>query len=621
MSSPSRDRRGASDAGTSSYEPISEYGLLSDCHSVALVSRRGSIDWYCVPRIDSQAVFGRLLDADLGGSCSIGPDREADRQADDWTIERRYLDRTMVLETVHRSEEGELRVRDCLAMRVAGPLDPPQQLIRVAECTSGSVDVAIDISPRFDFGTIPPWVRQHPNGSITAVGGSGGLALWSNLEFERVDRYDVGARGRLRAGERAVLSISTYEPQALDAGPPEDVDVDELLERLEETERWWTGWCDNREGGHDGLDSESLRSALMLKSLMYAPTGAIAAAATTSLPEIPGGGWNWDYRFSWVRDSWMTVKSLAEAGFEQESESFHRFIERSSAGAGTELRVMYGVDGRHRMPEVELGELSGYQGARPVRIGNAAQVQLQLDMYGYLLELTWYRVCQGADIEDAFWQFVTELVDIVCRRWREPDHGIWELRGEPQHYTYSKVQCWVALDRGLALAKELDRLDEVDADRWRTSRDEVRDAINANGVRDGRFVSTFDGSDADASLLLIPEFRYIDGDDAIMSSTVDAVIEQLDEGGLIRRFSPSDPSSTEGAFVACTFWLVERLVDLGRHGEAREYFARAMATSNDLGLFAEEYDVETDEMLGNVPQALSHLSHLAAVHALGKLHR
>jgi GH15 family glucan-1,4-alpha-glucosidase len=349
---------------------------------------------------------------------------------------------------------------------------------------------------------------------------------------------------------------------------------------------------------------------------VYAPTGAIAAAATTSLPEIPGGDWNWDYRFSWVRDSWMTVRSLADAGFREEADGFHRFIERSSAGAGAELQLMYGVDGRHRTPEIDLDELSGYRGAGPVRIGNAAQVQLQLDMYGYLLELTWQRVCQGAAIEDALWRFVVELVDIVCRRRHEPDHGIWELRGQPQHYTYSKVQCWVAIDRGLRLARVLDRLDDVDGDRWRASCDDVRAAIDAEGVRDGRFVATFGRDDVDASLLLVPEFGYVEPTDPLMAATVDAVIERLDHGGLVRRFRPGDTSGTEGTFVACTFWLVERLVDLDRHDEACEYFERAAATANDLGLFAEEYDADTDEMLGNFPQALSHLSHLAAVHAL-----
>lgn len=613
MTEPTTTRRDGDSIDLDAYEPIREYGFVSDCHSVALVSRRGSIDWYCTPRIDSQAVFGRLLDAERGGSCSLGPDSEENGE---WTVERRYVDRSMVLETVHRSERGELRVRDCLAMRVGGRTHPLQQLIRVAECTSGTVDVAIDIEPRFDFGTIPPWVREHDDGSITAVGGSGGLALWSNLDLERVDRHDVRARARLETGDIAVLSIGTHEPQALDDGPPENVDIDQVLDRLEATEQWWEDWCVRRDGGHDGLDEAALRSALVLKSLTYAPTGAIAAAATTSLPEIPGGTWNWDYRFSWVRDSWMTVRSLAEAGFRQEAEGFHRFIERSSAGAGTELQLMYGVDGRHRTPEVELGELCGYRGAHPVRIGNAAQGQLQLDMYGYLLDLSWHRLRGGAEIDDAFWQFVIEIVDIVCRRWREPDHGIWELRGEPQHYTYSKVQCWVALDRGLCLAEELDRLADVDADRWRASRDDVRAAIDSEGVRDGRFVATFGEDDVDASLLLIPEFRYVAPTDGVMAATVDAVIDGLDDGGLIRRFLHSDESASEGTFVACTFWLVERLVDLGRHDEARRYFERGTATANDLGLFAEEYDVEADEMRGNIPQALSHLSHLAAMHAL-----
>lgn len=594
------------------HQPIADYAMLSDCHSVALVSRQGSIDWYCSPHIDSPALFARLLDAETGGACYVGPDLDSAK----WFVERRYLDRTMVLETTHYSDQGRLRVVDCLAMRAGGRTRPLRQLLRFVECLAGEVEVAIDIAPRFDYGTIPPWVRQHDDGSLTAVGGSEGISIWSDLGLERANRHDICARSRLTEGQQGVLSIVTHAPHELDDGAPEEIAAAEALDRLDTTARWWSDWCDRREGGHDGLDGAALRSALVLKSLVHAPTGAIAAAPTTSLPEIPGGDWNWDYRFSWVRDGWMTVRSLADAGFGEEADGFHRFIERSSAGAGHELQLMYGVDGRHRTPEFELPDLAGYRGAQPVRIGNAAQVQLQLDMYGYLLELTWQRLCQGAMVDEAFWRFVSELVDIVCRRWREPDHGIWELRGEPQHYTYSKVHCWVALDRGIALAHELGHTADVDIDRWTTSRDDVREAIDNDGVRDGRFVATFGADDVDAALLLLPEFRFVEPTDELMAATVDAVIDQLDDHGLIRRFRHSDKSETEGTFVACTFWLVERLMDLGRHGEAVGYFERAASTANDLGLFAEEYDATSGEMRGNFPQALSHLSHLAALRAL-----
>jgi GH15 family glucan-1,4-alpha-glucosidase len=586
--------------------PIADYGLLSDCHSVALVSRTGSIDWHCTPRVDSPPVFGRLLDVERGGNCVIAPTGEiVDRS-------RRYLDRTMVLETVLTTERGSLRIHDLLAMRRGGRDRPRRQLVRIAECADGEVEVDVLVAARFDFGMIPPWLRAHDDGWFTLVGGNTGLAIWSDAPLEIEDRHDLRGRRTLRAGQSICLSVTNHPPERLDDGPPDD-DGPEVRARLDETVEWWRRWCDERDGDRDG-DGRMLRSALVLKSLVHAPTGAIAAAATTSLPEIPGGTWNWDYRFSWIRDSWMTVRSLAEAGFREEADGFHRFVERSSAGSAEELQLLYGVDGRHRTPEVELEEVAGYDGARPVRSGNAAQGQLQLDMYGYLLMLSWQRLRRGAELDDWFWNFLVELVDVVCERWNDPDHGIWELRGDPAHYTYSKITCWAAVDRGLALAEELGRSDGVDRERWSATRDEIRSAVESRGVcRDrGAFVGALDGRDLDAALLLVPEFGFVDETDERMVATVDAVIAELDDDGLIRRFRHSDESTTEGAFVACTFWLVERLVGLGRRDEAQRYFDRAMETANDLGLFAEEYDTRRREQLGNFPQALSHLAHIGA---------
>lgn len=586
--------------------PIDDYALLSDCHSAALVSSRGSIDWFCTPRIDSPASFGRLLDLELGGSCRI-------EARDVVAISRRYVDRTMVLETTLTTSTGELRIRDCLTMCRGGRERPRRQLVRQATCVEGEVDVDVLVAARFDFGLIPPWVREHGDGRFTLVGGSTGLVVWADPPLELHDRHDLRGSHRLGTDESFRLAIGTEPPELLDDGPPVDLTVVEVDDHLDETVEWWRDWCDARAGGHDGLGDDVLRSALVLKSLVHAPTGAIAAAATSSLPEVPGGSWNWDYRFSWIRDSWMTVRSLTEAGFREEAEGFQRFVERSSAGSAAELQLLYGVDGRHRTPEFEIPELSGYRGAAPVREGNAAQSQLQLDMYGYLLELTWRRVQHGASIDPSYRRFLCELVDTVCGRWQEPDHGIWELRGEPAHYVHSKVLCWTAVDRAVRLAEtgELDH--EVDAERWRRTRGEIRETILTRGVRsDGSFTSVLGGDDVEASLLLVPEFGFVGPHDDHVVATVDAVVDTLDEGGLIRRFRHADDSATEGCFVACTFWLVERLYDLGRVDEATGYYERAVATSNDLGLFAEEFDPRSGEALGNFPQALSHLAHIGA---------
>lgn len=588
--------------------PIDDYALLSDCHSVALVSSGGSIDWYCTPRIDSPPVFGALLDQDRGGRCTMAP------IADVTEVKRRYLDRTMVLETVFHTESGTLRVRDLMAMHVGGRERPRRQLIRQATCLDGQIELRCEVAPRFDFGMVPPWLKRIGDGSLTAVGGSGGLAIWFDRHLEISDRHDAVADITLARGDECTLALTSERPEFLDEGLPEAIDRDTVDDRVAETIDWWRRWCSNREGGD--IESTSLRSALVLKSLVHAPTGAIAAAATTSLPEILGGNWNWDYRYSWVRDSWLSVRSLAEAGFAEEADGFHRFIERSSAGNARDLSVMYGVDGRHRIPEIELPDVEGYQGARPVRVGNVAHGQLQHDMYGYLVGLAWHRVQHGATLDESQWGFIVDVIDTISECWHEPDHGIWELRGEPRHYIYSKVLCWTALDRGLALADRLGN--DVDAERWRSSRDDLRSWIETNGIaEEGHFVETAGGGDIDAALLLLPEFGFVSGTDQRMEATVDAVIGRLDDGGLIRRFCHGDRTEDEGTFVACTFWLVERLVDLGRHDEAHAYFDRGCSTSNDVGLFAEQYDTRGNHMLGNFPQALSHLAHLGAAHALG----
>jgi GH15 family glucan-1,4-alpha-glucosidase len=359
------------------------------------------------------------------------------------------------------------------------------------------------------------------------------------------------------------------------------------------------------------------RSGLVLKALTNAPTGAIAAAATTSLPEKIGGERNWDYRFSWIRDSWLTVRCLASMGHTAEAEGFRRFIERSVAGSARDLQLMYGVGGERVLPERELTELGGYRGSRPVRVGNLASQQLQLDMYGYLVELAWVWAEREHEPDEDYWSFIVDLLDIVGDAWTQPDHGIWEMRDEPRHFVHSKVMCWVAFDRGLKLARVLGHRDGTR--RWERHRNHIRRLVLAQGTSPARgcFVQSFGSEDVDASLLVLPVVGFVRYDDPRMAATADAVIADLVVDGLVRRYrTPDGLRGDEGTFIACTFWLVECLVGLNRFAEASHYFDRARATANDLGLFSEQYDTEAERALGNYPQALSHLAHIGAALAL-----
>jgi GH15 family glucan-1,4-alpha-glucosidase len=355
-----------------------------------------------------------------------------------------------------------------------------------------------------------------------------------------------------------------------------------------------------------------MRSAAVVRGLVYAPTGAIVAAPTTSLPERPGGDLNWDYRYSWIRDSFFSVRSLAEIGFTSEADAFRRFVQRTTAGAADGLQIMYGVGGERRLTELTLEDLEGYRGARPVRVGNAASGQLQLDVYGEILELAWLWHRRGNSPDADYWGFLADLVEATVRLWKKPDRGTWEVRGEGEHFVRSKVMCWVALDRGLRLSDECGCPAPVE--KWGAVRDEIRAAVESEGYDEGRgvFVRSFGSGELDADLLLLPKVGFVDYDDPRMLRTTDAIRRKLDDDGLTKRCLGGD----EGAFVACSFWLAECLACQGRTREARDVFDRALSTGNDLGLFAEEYDTENDEPLGNFPQGLTHLSHISAAVAI-----
>jgi GH15 family glucan-1,4-alpha-glucosidase len=477
------------------------------------------------------------------------------------------------------------------------------------------VELDLEIAPRFDYGSLRPWIRQEGVRVYSAIGGNDGLLISSDAEIEPVDDHTLGARIDVHAGERVRLSILSVAPEQLDYDRPEAPEPDDLDRLLEETIGYWRDWSSQIrfEGPYKPW---VLRSALTMKSLMNDLTGAIAAAATTSLPESPGGVMNWDYRYSWIRDSFFSVRSLAEVGFDGVADTFRRFIERSSAGSAESLQIMYGIGGERRLTEETLGFLEGYRGASPVRIGNAAACQLQLGVYGELLELAWRWHQRGNSPDDDYWRFLLELVDAASELWGKPDAGIWESRGDPRHYVESKVMCWVALDRGLRLAEECMR--KAPERRWKKTREEIREAVESEGYDKGRgvFTRAFDGDDLDAALLLLPQMEFVDYKDERMVRTSDAIREELDDGGLLRRFLSDDVH--EGAFLACSFWLAECLAHQGRIEEARAVFDRTMATSNDLGLFSEEYDTTSGELLGNFPQGLTHLSHITAAVALAE---
>lgn len=589
--------------------PIGDYGLIGDCHTAALVSTDASIDWCCLPRFDSGSCFARLLDHDRGGFCSVTLTHGTRSRS------RQYIDGTLVLETLLEGTEGTVKVTDFFAMREGGDLDPRHELIRIVECQRGSAEVNFELAPRFDYGAVRPWLRRSTAAAFTAVGGDDGLLVWSDGELE-IENDSLVARQRISSGGQLRLLMRFVRPHLLLREPThiESADVDA---RLEDTVRWWQDWRARLKT--DGPDQEAaIRSALTLKALSYAPTGAFVAAVTTSLPESLGAERNWDYRYSWVRDSSMSARALSELGCEREASGFREFIVRSAAGRAEDLQIMFGVGGERRIGEQQL-DLDGYRGSRPVRVGNDAVGQLQLDAYGEILNLAWRWHRRGHSPDDDEWRFFADLIEAATERWSEPDRGIWEWRGEPRHFVHSKVCCWAAVDRGLRLAEECSR--QAPTRRWQQARREIREAIEGQGYdRDrGVFVQCFGAPDLDAALLLLPVVGFIDFDDERMLRTTDAVRDELDAGGFLYRYLGDDKlAGKEGAFLPCSFWLAECYAEQGRLPEARAVFDKAVGAASPLGLFSEELDPATGDLLGNYPQTLTHLAHITAMVALTK---
>src|SRR5512132_2646457 len=595
----------------SQFPPIGGFAFLGDCHTGALVSSSGSVDWLCWPRLDAGSYFGRLLDRERGGWCAIRPTDPAA------AFSRRYLDGTLVLQTEMTAVGGRVRLTDCLTMRPGGAQRPYRQLLRVIDGLDGAVELRVEVVPRFDYGQVRPWLRRAGR-TWQALGGDDGLVIEGEVPLALSGLHDLVADIRVQAGQRLRLSLRHVRPEVLDGSAISSPTPAELDRRLEQTVAWWRDW--SAPGNLVGPDQAAvLRSATVLKALTQATTGAIAAAATTSLPEVPGGSRNWDYRASWVRDSVFALRSLAELDYTAEADGFRRFVQRSAAGSAQELQIMYGLGGERRLVEVTLDDLEGWRGARPVRIGNAVARQHQHDVYGELLDLAWAWPQRGKTPGADDWRFLAALVNAAADRWTTPDHGIWELRGRPRHLVHSKVMCWVALDRGLRLATDLGFPAPVA--RWTATQEAIHAAVQRHGYDPGRgvFTQAFDRPGRDAALLLLPAVGFVAWDDQRMLRTVDALREDLEVDGLLLRYrAPDGLEGIEAAFVACTFWLVECLARQGRTAQAEAAFTRASATANDLGLFAEEFDPATGELLGNFPQALTHLSHIAAAVALAE---
>jgi GH15 family glucan-1,4-alpha-glucosidase len=600
------------------YLAIGEYGFLSDCHSTALVSRHGSVDWACFRRFDSATAFARVLDHDRGGHFSI-------RARDEATCQRDYIDGTLVLRTTITTSTGMARLTEAMVMRSGGADEPRHELVRIVDGIDGTVAFDVELAPRFDYGLTVPMVRQVHDHEYTAVGGPEALIIQTDATLdvehgpgELVGRIEIaaGATCRFLLTSRAAHQVAPTSVHR-DTSYLEDAD-----ERLRTTIEWWQRW--SRGSVASGrFEEQAATSVRVLKGLTCAPTGAVIAAATTSLPEQPGGNRNWDYRYSWVRDSSLVLDALVGTGHAEVAAGFHNFLVRSAAGNADDLRIMYGAYGERRLPELEL-DLEGWRSSRPVRIGNGAASQVQLDVYGHLLDAvdTWHDGSSEFDPPER--HFLRRAVDIAATRWREPDQGIWEMRGDPHHFVNSKVMCWVALDRGIGLAPMLHATDD-DVASWQAAADELRAEVMMRGVdpQRGCFRQHYDTDDVDASLLKLPLVGFVDPDDPVMVATVAAIQYDLSvgESGFIRRYAARvddgvADDNDEGVFLLATCWLVEVLCLQGRRDEAVALFERIRSCANDLGLYAEEFDVRTGELLGNFPQAFTHLGVLVAARRL-----
>jgi alpha,alpha-trehalase len=603
-------------AAPSPFTPIADYAFLSDCHTGALIAPDGGIDWLCAPSFDSPSAFGSLLDREAG-TFRIGPFGVSHPTA------RVYVPGTNVLETTWRTPTGWIVVRDALTM---GPRDhedvitphtrPPADddadhlLVRTIECLDGRVEVELVCEPVFDYGRTPAeWTLvDGGRNAADATGAGQTLRLRSDLALG-VEGSRVRARHVLETGDRAFCSLSWAEELAGSA------DVDDAAARIDATVRFWRGWLGRARIPDHGFRDPIQRSMLTIKGLTYMPTGATVAALTTSLPETPGGERNWDYRYTWMRDTTFTLQALHYLNLNWEADEFMQFVADVEATEDGSLQIMYGIDGRRDLTESTRDELSGYAGARPVRIGNGAFDQRQNDVFGAVLDSILLHSRHSARLPRRLWPIVESQTECAIRVWRDPDQGIWEARGKPQHYVSSKLMCWVALDRAAQLAEI--RGDSENAAKWGEIAEEIKADILEHGVDHRGVLRQHYETDAlDASTLLAAIFGFLPGDDERLRATVMAIADELTEDGFVLRYRTGETddglSGKEGTFVICSFWLVSALAIVGELQRARDLMERLLRIASPLGLYAEEFDASTGRHLGNFPQAFSHLALIEA---------
>jgi len=617
--------KGAFDSGgrMSAFPPIGDYAFLSDCETTALIAPSGNVEWLCLPRMDSPSVFGSILDRDAG-SFRIAP---ADVSV---PAARRYIPGTMVLETSWETRMGWVIVRDALGIgpwhhenerseshrRSPTDHEADHVLLRLIECVQGSVEVKLECEPAFDYGGLAADWRYVGSGYREAVAGSEGM----NLELRLITDLRLGfegprarARTTLHEGETAYAALGWSEH-------PLPSTYEEAAARIAQTGRFWQEWLKHGTFPDHPWRSYLQRSALTLKGLTYAPSGAMIAAATTSLPETPGGDRNWDYRYSWIRDSTFMLWALYTLGFDDEANDFFYFVADMAEAEEGELQVMYGIGGESKLQEQDLKHLSGYEHAQPVRIGNGAYNQRQHDVWGAVLDSIYLHTRSRDQLPDRLWPIIKRQVESALAHWREPDCGIWEVRGEPRHFTSSKLMCWVAAERGARLARI--RADDATAARWDAAAHEIHEDICAHGLdRRGVFVQHYDTEALDASVLLMPLVRFLPPDDERIRDTVLAIADELTEEGLVLRYRVDETddgfSGEEGTFTICSFWLVSALVEIGELARARALCEKLLSHASPLALYAEQLDPGTGRHLGNFPQAFTHLALInAAVHII-----
>ena len=600
------------------FQPIAAYGLLADCNSAALVDRDGSIGWLCLPRYDSAAVFAQILDPS-GGHWAIRPTGA-------YQSERRYLPGTLVIETTFTTETGSVRLTDAIAFAEGQRhhdlgFDAPHLVLRSVLGVAGELELELELAPRPEYGLVKPLFRATDRGGRT-FGGPNQVVVSAGVPAT-IEDSTMRARFAVAVGEQVGFALQWSPPE----GPaPDPVEPERVAARIEDTVAGWRSW-EQEHDIYEGPHRELVRlSSRVLKGLTYRPTGAIVAAPTTSLPETVGGERNWDYRYAWIRDASLTLEALYIGACSDEAGEFVSFMTSSAGGRASErsLQIMYGIGGEHDLTERELSHLRGWRDSAPVRVGNGAWGQTQLDVYGELLNSLYLYRDQLGELHMEIQRFVADLANTAARRWREKGAGMWEMRGEPRHHLSSKVLCWVALERALELAPRLG--EHANVEHWVAEREAIREAILTRGWSESRhaYAQSFESDQLDAAQLLMPIFGFLPATDERMRSTIDAIADELTEDGLVLRYRNEEGlnadglTGEEGTFVICSFWLVSALAKAGELDRAEALFDKLAGYANDLGLLAEEIDTATGELLGNFPQAFSHIGLITAAWEIDK---